>query len=59
MNTLTDEEKRARLRKRAEGVFAQYANKELIHGELDSLLLAVEALAFLNNKEDYYSVEDE
>lgn len=57
---LSEDEKRTRLRKRAEGVRNKYGEQEafsLGNGELDSLLLACEVLAYLDN--NYYGDEND
>lgn len=50
------DEKLARLYKRAKGVFDLYSQKEVVYpGEMDSLLLAMEVLGYLEEIEAVYS----
>jgi hypothetical protein len=47
---MTSDEKLAMLKKRAKGVFDRYEKQELLNGgELDSILLAMEVLRYLED----------
>jgi hypothetical protein len=53
------DEKLARLYKRAKGVFDLYSQKEALYpGELDSLLLAMEVLKYLEEIDAKYSKQE-